>query len=257
MISEQSHWGTNGHSFGKTGMPCGTSTARHTNIHAFKRGFTAASFSQVAVITFCYPFLNYVLELWCSYFLDPAASDIWTRWLAGMELWTTIFEGRVSSRISHTLRAQESGGLIQIFLCFIFYNLSLRNQWMLFSGVKQSKKNVFSQEWRSFSKEQQSTEGLQASFESLAFYKLKKSDFNWYIPLSSLQPHQPPVNGLLLNYSEQCWAEVSNFYCSVGTTRGRLPSNHWGIGLTNFITAHSFVSGQHHPPVSAFWNTDI
>lgn len=121
-------------------MPCGTSTARHTNIHAFKRGFTAASFSQVAVITFCYPFLNYVLELWCSYFLDPAASDIWTRRLAGMELWTTIFEGRVSSRISHTLRAQESGGLIQIFLCFIFYNLSLRNQWMLFSGVKQSKK---------------------------------------------------------------------------------------------------------------------
>lgn len=125
-------------------MPCGCSTARHTNIHAFKRGFTVASFSQVAVITFCYPFLNYVLELWCSYFLDPAASDIWTRRLAGMELWTTIFEGRVSSRISHTLRAQESGGLIQIFLYFIFYNLSLRNQWMLFSGVKQSKKKTFS-----------------------------------------------------------------------------------------------------------------
>lgn len=57
----------------------------------------------------------------------------------------------------------------------------------------------------------------------------------------SLQHQQHLVN-MVVNYYDQCWAEISYFYCSVGSRCGRPPPSH-SAGLTRFRTAHSSPTG--------------
>lgn len=55
--------------------------------------------------------------------------------------------------------------------------------------------------------------------------------------------HQQHLVNMVVNYYDQCWAEVSYFHCSAGSRCGRPPPSH-SASLTKLRTAHSSPTGR-------------